>query len=80
MHSKLDRIWKWKQADLKQLSVCIVSDWTIGIRSPAHAEDFSSSLCIQASSEVHPAFYPVGTGDPFLGVKRGRDVIPLILI
>jgi hypothetical protein len=31
--------------------------------------NFSSSLCVQTSSEVHPASYPLGTGDPFPGVK-----------
>jgi hypothetical protein len=43
-------------------------------RSPAEAKDFSSSLCVQTGSEAHPASYPVGTGGPFPGVKRGRGV------
>jgi hypothetical protein len=29
---------------------------------PAEAKDFSSSLCVQTSSEAHPASYSVGTG------------------
>jgi hypothetical protein len=33
---------------------------------------FSSSLCVQTSSEAHPASYAMGTGDPFPGVKRGQ--------
>jgi hypothetical protein len=32
------------------------------VRSPAEAKDFSSSLCVQTSSEAHPASYPKGTG------------------
>jgi hypothetical protein len=32
----------------------------------------SYSLCVQSSSEAHPASYPVGTGGPFPGVKSGR--------
>jgi hypothetical protein len=28
-------------------------------------KQFSSSLCVQTSSEAHPASYPVGTGDSF---------------
>jgi hypothetical protein len=34
----------------------------IGVWSPAGAEDFSSSLCVQTGCRAHPAFYPVGTG------------------
>jgi hypothetical protein len=36
-------------------------DRAIGVRSPAGAKDFSSSLCVQ-------------TGGPSPGVKRGRGV------
>jgi hypothetical protein len=43
-------------------------------RSPAEAKDFSSSLCVQTGSEAHPASCTMGTGGPFLGVKRGRGV------
>jgi hypothetical protein len=42
------------------------------VRSPAEAHDFSSSLCVQTSCEVHPASYPMGTGGTFLGLKGGR--------
>jgi hypothetical protein len=31
-------------------------------------------LCVQTSSEVHPASYPMGTGGPFPGAKRDRGV------
>jgi hypothetical protein len=58
----------------------IVSDYglddrTIGVRSPAGAKDFSSSLCVQTDSGAHPVSYPMGTGGPFSGGKArpGRD-------
>jgi hypothetical protein len=49
--------------------------WTIGVRSPTGAQDFSSSLCVQTGSGAHPASYPMGTGVPFPGGKArpGRD-------
>jgi hypothetical protein len=60
-------------------SVSIVSDYRLdnrasGIGSPAEAEGFSSSLCVQTSSEAHPVSYPVGTFVLSSGVKRGRAV------
>jgi hypothetical protein len=58
-------------------SVSIVSgdDWTTGVRSPAEAKDFSSSLCVQTGSGAHPASCRMGTGGPFPGGKArpGRD-------
>jgi hypothetical protein len=61
-------------------SVSIVSgygldDRAIGVRSPAETKDFSSSLCVQTSSEAHPASCTMGTGGPFPGSKSwpGRD-------
>jgi hypothetical protein len=33
-----------------------------GVQSPAEANNFSSSLCVQSSSEAHPASYLVGAG------------------
>jgi hypothetical protein len=50
----------------------IVSDYglddrAIGVRSPAGAQDFSSSLCVQTSSGAHPASCTMGTGGPFTG-------------
>jgi hypothetical protein len=41
----------------------------IGVRSPAGAKDFSSSLCVQTGSEAHPASCTMGTGGPF---PRGK--------
>jgi hypothetical protein len=61
-------------------SVSVVSDygmddWAFEVRSPAGAEDFSSSLCVQTSSGAHPASCTEDAGGPFLGLKcgRGRD-------
>jgi hypothetical protein len=53
----------------------IVSDYglddrPIGVRSPAGANDFSSSLCVQTGSRAHP---PPVQWVP--GVKRGRGVM-----
>jgi hypothetical protein len=61
-------------------SVSIVSDYglddrAIGVRSPAGAKDFSSSLCVQTDSGAHPASCAMGTAGPFPGGKArpGRD-------
>jgi hypothetical protein len=50
-------------------------DRAIGVRSPAGAEGFSFSLCVQTGSGAHPASYTMGTGGPFPGGKArpGRD-------
>jgi hypothetical protein len=47
-------------------SVSIVSDYRLddqvtGVRPPTEAKDFSCSLCVQTSSEAHPASYPMDT-------------------
>jgi hypothetical protein len=52
----------------------IVSDYglddrAIGVRSPAGAKDFSSSLCVQTGSGAHPASCTMDTGGPFPGGK-----------
>jgi hypothetical protein len=47
--------------------IVYTTDWTTGVRSPAEAKDFSSSLCVQISSEEHTASYPMGTGGLFPG-------------
>jgi hypothetical protein len=46
-----------------------------GVRSPAGAKDFSSSLCVQTGSGAHPASCTMGTGGLFPGGKArpGRD-------
>jgi hypothetical protein len=55
----------------------IVSDYGLEGRGsiPDRDRRFSSSLCVQTGSGVHPAFYPMGTGGPFPGGKArpGRD-------
>jgi hypothetical protein len=45
----------------------LTRDRAIEVRSPVEVTDFSSSLCVQTSSEAHPASYPVGTGGPYPG-------------
>jgi hypothetical protein len=50
-------------------------DWTTGVWSPAEAKDFFSSLCVQTSSETHPASYQMGTGGSFPRVKRDWGVM-----
>jgi hypothetical protein len=52
-----------------------LDDRAIGVRFPAGAKYFSSSLCVQTGSGAHPASCPVGTGGPFPGGKSsaGRD-------
>jgi hypothetical protein len=46
-----------------------LNDRAIGVRSPAGAKDFSSSLCVQTGSEAHPDSCTMGTGGPFPGGK-----------
>jgi hypothetical protein len=50
-----------------------LDDRTFGVRSPAGAKYFSSNLCVQTGSGVHPASCTMGTLSQ--GVKRGRGVI-----
>jgi hypothetical protein len=52
-----------------------LDDRAIGVRSPAGANDFSASLCVQTGSGAHPASCPMGTEGPFPGGKErpGRD-------
>jgi hypothetical protein len=62
-------------------SVCIASDCrlddrVIEVRSPEEAKDYSSSLCVQTSSEAYPAPCPMSTVCPFQGLKRCRGVTP----
>jgi ferredoxin len=48
---------------------CLSTDWTTGVRSPARTKHFSSSFCVQTSSEGHPASCPMGAGGLFPGGK-----------
>jgi hypothetical protein len=64
----------WKRS--RGSSVSIVSTgWTMEVRFPTGAEDFSSRPCVQTGSGANPASYPMGTGGPFPGGKArpGRD-------
>jgi hypothetical protein len=64
--------YKWYQSLVSSGS--IVSDYglddrAIGVRSPAGAKDFSSSLCIQTGSGAHPASCTMDTRSPYPGGK-----------
>jgi hypothetical protein len=63
--------WNWGS------SVSIVSDYRLDDWGsiPGRGYDFSSSLCVQTSSEAHPASCPVGTAGSIPGVKRGWVVM-----
>jgi hypothetical protein len=41
--------------------------------SPVEEKDFSSILCVQTSSEAHPA-HPMGARGPTTGVKRSQGM------
>jgi hypothetical protein len=45
-----------------------------GVRSPVEEKGFSSSLCVQTSSEAHSASYSMRTGGYFPGVMCGLGV------
>jgi hypothetical protein len=57
------------------VSEYMLDDRAIWIRSPAGAEDFSSSLCVQTGSGAHPASCQMGTGvlSPGVRARPGRD-------
>jgi hypothetical protein len=72
-------MWSLMLCRSRGSSVSIVSDCgldnrVIEVRSPTEAKDFSSNLCVQTSSEAHPASCTMGAGGPFPGAKRGRGV------
>jgi hypothetical protein len=75
------KLSKTTSAHVNRVSSCsIVSDnrlddRAIGVRSPAGAKDFSSSLCVQTGSGAHPASCTMGTEGPFPGAKArpGRN-------
>jgi hypothetical protein len=58
-------VWWWYS------SGSIVSDYGLDDRVsiPRRDKGFSSRLCVQTSSEAHPASNPVGTGGPYPGVN-----------
>jgi hypothetical protein len=59
--------------DIWGTSVSVVSDYRLDEPGsiPGRRKDFYSSLCVQTSSEAHPASYPMSIST---GVKRGRGV------
>jgi hypothetical protein len=59
---------------LRDVKFILTTAWATEVLSPAEAKDFSFGLCVQISSETHPASCPMGTGGPFPGVNRGRGV------
>jgi hypothetical protein len=68
-------LWRSRVSSGSIVSDYGLDDRAIGVRSPAGVEDFSSNLCVQTGSGVHPASCPMGTGGPFPGGKArpGRD-------
>jgi hypothetical protein len=69
-----------QRAEVAKAVLCLTTSWTIGVRSPTEALDFSSSPCVQTGSGAHPASYPMGTGGPSPGGKarprRDADTPP----
>jgi hypothetical protein len=47
-----------------------------GLQSPAEAKDFSSSLCVQISSDAHAASYPMDTGGKARQGRGTDDILP----
>jgi hypothetical protein len=56
------RKWFETKFGVTQSVWCLTTDWTTEVRYLAEAKDFSSSLCVQTSSEAHPASCTMGTG------------------
>jgi hypothetical protein len=52
------------------------SDYRLDDRGsiPGKGKGFSSGLCVETSSEFHPASCSMGTGVPFPGVERSRGM------
>jgi hypothetical protein len=55
-------------------SVSIVSDYRLDGRGSIPGRGKAFTLCVQTSSEAHPASYPVDNKGPFPEVKCGRRV------
>jgi hypothetical protein len=60
------------------ISVSTVSHYGLDdlASSPAEAKDFSSSLCVQTSSEAHPASSPMVIGGSFPPPRGGGEARP----
>jgi hypothetical protein len=65
-----------KKLYILYFSICIVPGCRLGDRGsiPGRGKECSSSLCVQNSSEAHPASYAMGSEGPFPGIKVGRGV------
>jgi hypothetical protein len=57
--------WRLSLAARSAMSDYRLDDRATAVRSLAEAQAFSSSLCVQTSSESHPASYPMCTRGPF---------------
>jgi hypothetical protein len=64
-----------ERAGVAQSVQWLTTDWTTRVRFPTEAEDFPSTLCVQTGPGANQASCPMGTGDSFPGVKRGRGVM-----
>jgi hypothetical protein len=60
--------WSWSSS-VSAVSDYGLDDWAIRVRSSAGAKDFACNLCVQTSSEAHPASCTMATGGPFPGGK-----------
>jgi hypothetical protein len=65
IHQSFHSDIKYWEAWVVQSVQCLTTDWMTGVQSPTEAKNFSSSLCIQTSSEAHPSSHPMGTRGPF---------------
>jgi hypothetical protein len=60
-------------AGVAQSVQCLTTDWTTWVRCQERQIMFPL-VCVQTSSEAHPASCTMGIGGPFRGTKRGRGV------
>jgi hypothetical protein len=59
-------------AAVAQEVLCLTTGWTIGVRSPTGAEDFSYSPRVQTGSGAHRVSYSMGIRGPPGGKARPR--------
>jgi hypothetical protein len=57
--------WMSPGSSVSTVSDHVLDDRAIEVRTPAETKDFSSSLCVQTSSGVHPDSCSMGIGGPF---------------
>jgi hypothetical protein len=74
-HSYVEHMYRYGFVYLRQYSVWLWTGQPSNRGSiTGRGKVFSSILCAQTASGVHPAFYSLGTGGLFPGIKRGRIV------